>query len=217
MFPTLLWMLTFRVGSGVESGQGDTDSYLLTFIICYAGWRGKVHCVSIVSSICFFCSTCHCVIAVIIFIFIFLKLDASSLFFLKFYLFIYGCVGSSFLCEGFLWLRQVGATLHRGCAGLSLSWPLSLRSTGSRCAGSVIVAHGPSCSAACGIFPDQGSNPCPLHWQADSQPLRHQGSPQLSFLNSHLFYCLIVFIQQTLIEDLLCARHCSMHGRYGSK
>ena len=31
--------------------------------------------------------------------------------------------------------------------------------------------------AACGIFPDRGSNPCPLHWQADSQPLRHQGSP----------------------------------------
>ena len=61
--------------------------------------------------------------------------------------------------------------------GLSLLWPLLLRSTGSRHAGSVVVAHGPSCSAACGIFPDQGSNPCPLHWQADSQPLRHQGSP----------------------------------------
>ena len=30
------------------------------------------------------------------------------------YLFIYGCVGSSFLCEGFLQLRQAGATLHRG-------------------------------------------------------------------------------------------------------
>ena len=28
-------------------------------------------------------------------------------------------------------------------------------------AGSVVVAHGLSCSAACGIFPDQGSNPCP--------------------------------------------------------
>ena len=28
--------------------------------------------------------------------------------------------------------------------------------------------HGLSCSVACGIFPDQGSNPCPLHWQADS-------------------------------------------------
>ena len=34
-----------------------------------------------------------------------------------------------------------------------------------------------SCSSACGIFPDQGSNSCTLHWQADSQPLRHQGSP----------------------------------------
>ena len=30
------------------------------------------------------------------------------------YLFTYGCVGSSFLCEGFLQSRQVGATLHRG-------------------------------------------------------------------------------------------------------
>ena len=39
------------------------------------------------------------------------------------------------------------------------------------------MAHGPSRSVACGIFPDHGSNPCPLHWQADSQPLRHQGSP----------------------------------------
>ena len=47
---------------------------------------------------------------------------------------------------------------------------------------SVAVAHGPSCSMACGILPDQGSNPCPLHWQADSQPLRHQGSPLCLFL-----------------------------------
>ena len=62
------------------------------------------------------------------------------------------------------------------CTGLSLSRPLLLQSTSSGRAGSVVVAHGPSCSAACGIFPDQGSNPCPLHWQADSQSLRHQGS-----------------------------------------
>ena len=70
------------------------------------------------------------------------------------------------------------------CAGLSLSRPLLLRSTGSRSAGSVVVAHGPSCSAACGVFPDQGLNPCPLHWQADSQPLRHQGSPAGGFLTT---------------------------------
>ena len=69
------------------------------------------------------------------------------------------------------------------CAGLSLSRPLLLRSTGSRRAGSVVVAHASSCSTAYGIFPDQGSNPCPLHWQADSQPLRHQGSPKIIFIN----------------------------------
>ena len=67
------------------------------------------------------------------------------------------------------------------CAGLSLSRPLLSRSTGSRRTGSVIVSHGPSCSVACGILPDQGSNPCRLHWQADSQPLRHQGSLRLNF------------------------------------
>ena len=100
-------------------------------------------------------------------------------FFYKFiYLFIFGCVGSSFLCEGFLQLRRAGATLHRGARACHCHG-LSLRSTGSRRAGSVAVAHGPSCSTACGIFPDQGSNPCPLHWQAGSQPLCHQGSPVL--------------------------------------
>ncbi|KAJ8796454.1 hypothetical protein J1605_017924 [Eschrichtius robustus] len=40
---------------------------------------------------------------------------------------------------------------------------LIIMSTGSRRADSVVVAHGPSCSVTCGIFPDQGSNPCPLH------------------------------------------------------
>ena len=48
---------------------------------------------------------------------------------------------------------------------------------------SVVVAHELSRSAECGILPDQGSNPCPLHWQADSQPLHHQGSPKYNILN----------------------------------
>ena len=69
------------------------------------------------------------------------------------------------------------------CTGLSPSRPLPLQRTGSRRAGSVIVAHGPSCSEACGILPDQGPNPCALHWQADSQPLHHQGSPINFILN----------------------------------
>ena len=111
--------------------------------------------------------------------------DAYLLFFFFFnfgfiYLFIY-----FWLCWVFVPVRGLSLVAASGghsssrCAGLSLSRPLLLWSTGSRRAGSVIVAHGPSCSATCGIFPDQGSNPCPLHWQADSQPLRHQGSPRL--------------------------------------
>ena len=52
---------------------------------------------------------------------------------------------------------------------------------GLQSTGSVVVAHGLRCSAACGILPDQGSNPCPLHWQADSRPLCHQGSPLIPF------------------------------------
>ena len=44
-----------------------------------------------------------------------------------------------------------------------------------------VVAHGLSCSEACGIFPDQGLNPCFLHWQADSLLLSHQGSSYVSF------------------------------------
>ena len=39
---------------------------------------------------------------------------------------------------------------------------------GLRSEGSVVVTHGLSCPAACVIFLDQGSNLCPLHWQADS-------------------------------------------------
>ena len=39
----------------------------------------------------------------------------------------------------------------------------------------------PSCSVARGILPDQGPNPHPLHWQADPQPLRHQGNPRITF------------------------------------
>ena len=39
-----------------------------------------------------------------------------------------------------------------------------------------------SCSTACGIFSDQGSNLCLLHWQVDSLPLSLQGSHPVSLL-----------------------------------
>ena len=58
---------------------------------------------------------------------------------------------------------------------------------GLQSVGSVVTVQWPSYFAACEIFPDQGSNPCPLHWQADSLPLSHQGSPRYS--TSWLMIC----------------------------
>ena len=78
--------------------------------------------------------------------------------FVFFNLFIYFWLCWVFVSERGLFLVVAsGGHSSLRCAGLSLSWPLLLRSTRSRRAGSVVVAHGPSCSAACGIFPDQGS------------------------------------------------------------
>ena len=91
-----------------------------------------------------------------------------SFFFFFFKRFIYGLI-DWLLCWVFVSVLGLSLVAASGghsslrCAGLSLSQPLSLGSTGSRHAGSVVVAHGPSCSAACGIFPDRGSNPYPLH------------------------------------------------------
>ena len=104
-------------------------------------------------------------------------------YFFKFYLFIYfilAVLGLRFCARAF------SSCSERGPLFIAVRRPLTIAaslvaSTGSRRAGSAIVAHGSSCSAACGIFPDQGLNPCPLHWQADSQPLRHQGSPKWLF------------------------------------
>ena len=53
---------------------------------------------------------------------------------------------------------------------------------GLQSTGLVVVAHRLSCAVACGIIPDQRLNPRLLHWQADSLPLRHHGSPQVLFV-----------------------------------
>ena len=57
--------------------------------------------------------------------------------------------------------------------------PLSLQCTASLVleAGSAVVVHVLSCSAACAVFPDQGWKPCILRWQAGSLSLSPQGSP----------------------------------------
>ena len=65
------------------------------------------------------------------------------------------------------------------------------------------MAHRLSCSAAYGIFLDQRSSPCLLHWPVNSLPLSHQGSPCLpSFEVPQRSYPLIPKEKKRLYQDL---------------
>ena len=84
------------------------------------------------------------------------------------FIYLFGCAGS---------LLLLGLSLGVGYASCSAWSPhcgglLSLQSTGSK-----IVVHELSCSEPRGIFPDQGSNLCLLHWQADFLPVSQRGRP----------------------------------------
>ena len=86
-------------------------------------------------------------------------------------------------CAGFSLAAEAGAALIAVCAshcgGVSCCGARALGRTAS-----VFVAHRLSSSVACGIFLDQGLNLYLLHWQADSSPLSHQGSPS-KYLNNN--------------------------------
>ena len=93
----------------------------------------------------------------------------KSTFPLFFKLIIFGCGGSLLLNIGFLWLEQSGAAPP--CAALASRFGgvsrCRAQAHGLKRAGSVVVAHRLTCPTACGIFPEQGLNPYPLHWQVD--------------------------------------------------
>ena len=93
----------------------------------------------------------------------------SSLCFI--YLFILGCAGSwllsSFVVVNRLLILAPSLVGQHGLQGMQAS---------------VVVAHGLGWPIACGTFPDQGLNPCPLHWQVDPQPPGPPGKPWLVFL-----------------------------------
>ena len=97
-----------------------------------------------------------------------------------------GCVGSA-LC----WGVQASHSSDVSCRGAqALGCGASVvEACGLSGGGSEALERGlnRSCSAACGIFLDQGLNLSPLRWQVDSLPLSHQGSPYRYFLNKPLF------------------------------
>ena len=68
-------------------------------------------------------------------------------------------LGLRFCARAFSSCGERGPLFTSRCACLSLSRPLLLRSTGSRRAGSVVVAHGPSCSSGMWDLPRPGLEP----------------------------------------------------------
>ena len=142
------------------------------------------------------------------------------------YLFILAVLGLCWFVGFSLSLWRAGATLWLEVRGVSLPWLLLLQSTGSRAcgfqqlqrAGSVVVAHRLSCPEACGIFLDQGLNPCLLHWQEDSLPLSHQGIP-LSLFKwdsnfSFRFHLRIWKNEERIYQDEIDAFSISQNFRY---
>ena len=69
-------------------------------------------------------------------------------------LFIYGCAASVAVCGLSLVMAGRGYSSWRSL-GFSLQWLLLLQNMSS-----VVGMHGLSCFAACGIFLNQGLNPC---------------------------------------------------------
>ena len=133
-------------------------------------------------------------------LFIFHTFFFFSLFFSNRYLFLKilfnsGCAGSLLLrslfssCgkQGLLSSCSAQASRHGGffhCRAQALGHAgLSSVLRGVWSTGSIVVAHGLSCSVACEIFLDQRLNPGLLLWQADSLPLSHQKSPLFSIPN----------------------------------
>ena len=94
--------------------------------------------------------------------------------------------GSSLVVYGFslpwlLLLWSMGIR-HAGFSSCG-TWAQQLWLLGPRAQAQWLRPTRLSCFRARGIFLDQGSNTCFLHWQVDSLPMSHQGCPQDTFIH----------------------------------
>ena len=128
---------------------------------------------------------------------------------MEFFLFVFGLAGSLLLCGAFLQLSaQASYCWGFSCCRARALGPLAsvlvvpglyaaLQSTGS-----AIVVDGFSCSVACGIFPDQGWNPCLLHWQADSLPWATREAPPCFIIMKTYKPCFQEWILQVIFQQM---------------
>ena len=112
---------------------------------------------------------------------------------INFLIFIYILLCCIFIgVQAFLSLQRTGPALQLWYSGFSLQWLLLLQSTDSRAQAQQRWCMDFSCSVACEISQDQGSNPRLLHWQADSLLLSYQGSPICGFTISIIDFYLVI-------------------------
>ena len=80
--------------------------------------------------------------------------------------------------------------------------------------GAVAVVHGLSCPVACGIFLDQESNSCLLHWQADFFFYHWATRKVLKLLFCVNKICKILLCETNfLTQTLFCLMYVCMHTR----
>ena len=113
--------------------------------------------------VCLYVSYCKCYFIVlfknnVIYLFMWFILGCAGSWLL--WEFLSGCSAQASFCGGFIADHRLQSSQTSVVASPRL-W-----STGS-----IVVAHKLSFSAACGVFPDHGSNLCLLQWQKDSLPL----------------------------------------------
>ena len=113
-----------------------------------------------------------------------ISLSRSALFFKILISLVLVALGLCCCMRAFSSCSEQGLLSEKLLTGFSWQWLLLSQSRVSRArgfqqfqhVGSVVAVHRLSCLEACGIFSNQGSNPCLLHCQADFLPLSHQGS-----------------------------------------
>ena len=127
---------------------------------------------------------------------------------------LHSCAGFFFSSWGEWGLLSICGAWASHCGGFPCwgAWALGCVGFSSCDSGalehsSLVMAHRLSCSAVCGVFPDQGSNPRLLHLQTDCLPMSHQGSPGFKTKK------IVIFLFPSLNTNLYFGRYYLLNYR----